>query len=97
MGSRPATRSEMPPDPAAAIRALRTCRAAMVDVCSRVKANGPVYHGASMVMAAIDAFAALLTGQRYYFSADGSTASDARREQLQDQAAREKGEKPWEP
>ena len=87
----------MPPDPAAAIRALRTCRAAMVDICGRVKPMGPVYHGASMVMAAIDAFATLLTGQRYYFSADGSTASESRREELQDRAAREAGDKPWDP
>ena len=38
----------------------------------------PVYHGASMVMAAMDGFATLLTGQRYHFSVDGSTAIGAR-------------------
>jgi hypothetical protein len=87
----------MPPDPAAVVQALRACRAVMVDVCGRVKPIGPIYHGASMVMAAIDGFAAVLTGQRHYFYAGGSTMSQGGREALEDQDAREKGEKPWEP
>ncbi len=86
----------MPPDPAATIRALKACRAAMVDVCGRVKPMGPIYHGASMVMAAIDGFATVLTGQRHYFHADGSTMSEARRKELEERDARERGEKQWE-
>ena len=73
-------RSEMPTDPAAAIRAMRVCRDAMIDVLRTVKPMGPAYHGASMVIAAIDAFAQLLTGRRYYFSADGSTPTKPRPE-----------------
>lgn len=73
-------RSEMPSDPAAAMRAMRFCREAMIDVLRTVKPMGPAYHGASMVIAAIDAFAQLLTGQRYYFSADGSKPEEPRRD-----------------
>lgn len=69
----------MPADPAAAVRALRFCREAMIDVLRTVKPMGPVYHGASMVIASIDAFAQLLTGERHYFSATGSKPDDARR------------------
>ena len=65
-------RSDMPADPAGAMRAMGVCRAAMIDVLRTVKPMGPAYHGASMVIAAIDAFAQLITGHRYYFSADGS-------------------------
>lgn len=70
-------RSDMPADPAGAMRAMGFCRAAMIDVLRTVKPMGPSYHGASMVIAAIDAFAQLITGQRYYFSADGSRPRDA--------------------
>lgn len=97
MPGRRTGRADLPRDPAAAIRALRVCRNAMVEVCREVKPMGPAYHGASMVMSAIDAFAAFLTGQRYYFSADGSTASDALRAEIEEQTARERGENPWEP
>ena len=76
----------MPPDPARVIRALRTCRETMIEVQGRVRATGPVYHGAAMVIVSIDAFATLLTGQRYYFSADGSVAASARREELRARA-----------
>ena len=62
------------------MRAMGFCRDAMIDVLRTVKPMGPAYHGASMVIAAIDAFAQLLTGQRYDYSADGSRPSDAGRE-----------------
>ena len=65
-------RSDMPVDPAGAMRAMGVCRAAMIDVLRTVKPMGPAYHGASMVIAAIDAFAQLITGHRNYISADGS-------------------------
>ena len=97
MGPRRSGRSEVPKDPAAAVRALRACRDAMIEVCRCVKPMGPVYHGASMVIAAIDALATLLTGQRYYFSAHGSTAGAARRQQTEEMQAQERGEKPWRP
>jgi hypothetical protein len=82
----------MPPDPAAVIRALRACRGVMLEVHGRVKPTGPVYHGASMVLAAIDSFATLLTGQRYYFSAEGTAAPEARRRHASEKAEWERGE-----
>lgn len=66
----------MPADPAGAMRAMGFCRVAMIDVLRTVKPMGPAYHGASMVIAAIDAFAQLITGHRYYFSADGSRPTE---------------------
>ena len=93
MGSRRTRRSDMPIDPAATMRALRVCRDAMIEVCRCVKPMGPVYHAASMVISAIDAMATLLTGERFYFSIGGSSASDGERQS--DRLARERGEKPW--
>ena len=86
-------RSEMPKDPAATVKAMRSCRDAMIEVCRCVRPTGPAYHAASMVISAIDAMATFLTGERYYFSATGSASTDARRDQ--DARARESGEKPW--
>ena len=57
--------------------------------------EGPVYHAASMVISAIDAMATLLTGERFYFSADGSVAGEERQRQIAEASARESGEKPW--
>jgi len=85
----------MPTDPAAAVRAMRLCRNAMLTVCKDVKPMGPAYHGASMVIAAIDAFAIFLTGERYYFTSGGSVMSEGQRKELEDQRARENGDKPW--
>ena len=48
-----------------------------------------------MVISAIDAMATLLTGERYYFSADGSVANEEGRRQAEEARARENGEKPW--
>ena len=95
MAPRRVSRSNMPRDPAAALRAMRVCRDAMIEVCRCVKPMGPVYHAALMIISAIDAMATLLTGERFYFSADGSTASDASREEKDERMARERGEKPW--
>ena len=72
-------RSDMPADPAGAMRAMGSCRAAMIDVLRTVKPMGPAYHGASMVIAAIDAFAQLITGHRYYFSDEGSRPAESGR------------------
>ena len=48
-----------------------------------------------MVISAIDAMATFLTGERYYFSADGSVANEPGRKQAEESRARESGEKPW--
>ena len=61
------TRSDWPPRPVGVLNALRICRDAMTDVHSKVKINGPVYHAASMVRAAVDAMAKQLTGDPQYF------------------------------
>ena len=81
MAGRRTRRSDMPNDPAAVIRAMRSCRGAMIEVLRCVKPMGPTYHAASMVISAIDAMATLLTGERYYFSADGSASSGASRQE----------------
>lgn len=85
------TRGDMPPDPAKVVRALRACRETMIEVQGRVRPTGPTYHGAAMVIAAVDGFATLLTGQRYYFSADGSVAAEARRVELRERTEWERG------
>lgn len=97
MGPRRTRRSDMPTDPATTVRALRACREAMIEVCRCVKPMGPVYHAASMVISAIDAMATLLTGERFYFSAEGSSAPEGARQLTEARMARERGEKPWRP
>ena len=52
---------------AEALKALRDCRRAMVTVLRTSKPMGPTYNGASAVMAAIDAFAEILTGNDQHF------------------------------
>ena len=94
MGPRRTGRSDMPSDPAGAVRALRLCRDAMIDVCKSVTPTGPVYHGASMVISAIDAFTTLLTGNRHYFWAGGSAPVQGPAAEARDQAVREDGETP---
>lgn len=86
----------MPTDPAGTVRALRACRKAMIEV-SCVKLMGPVYHAASKVISAIDAMATPLTGERFDFSAECSTASYAFRGEMKERMARERGEKLWRP
>ena len=65
-----------PPDLAAehaeALAALGDCRRAMITVLRTVKPVGPTYSGASMVLAAIDAFAEILTGNEQHFWTGGS-------------------------
>ena len=88
-------RTELPPDPAGVVRALRVCRSEMQKVCAKVKPMGRIFHGASIVITAIDSFALLLTGHPDYFHAEPSSASQGRREEMAEQAARERGDKPW--
>lgn len=78
------SRSDWPPKPDAVLNALRICRDAMTDVHSKVKINGPVYHAASMVNAAVDAMTTLLTGDPQYFCAQGSAMTDQQRDVLQE-------------
>ena len=87
------TRSNMPTDPAATVRALRVCRDAMIEVHKCVKPMGPAYHAAAMVISAIDGFATFFTGQRYYFSAHESSIGEELTHE--EKMAQESGEKLW--
>ena len=44
----------------------------MIDVVRQVRPTSPVYRGASMVIAAIDDLATMLTGERDFFAIGGS-------------------------
>lgn len=65
----------------------------MIGVLSKVRIGGPVYHGASMVVAAIDAMATLLTGDPQHFWARGSTMTDQERQAEAERGPIEKGNK----
>ena len=56
----------------AATAALRDCRGAMVAVLRTVRPMGVAYHGASMVIAAIDGLGTVLTGELEPFAIGGS-------------------------
>jgi hypothetical protein len=86
----------MPADPAAAVRALRRCRNAMLVIAARVRIGGEVYKRVSALIAAIDALADELTGERDYFFEPGGGATGGERKAMEEKAARERGEKPWE-
>lgn len=91
------SRSDWPPKPDAVLNALLICRDAMTDVHSKVKINGPVYHAASMVCAAIDAMATLVTGDPQYFWAQGSIMTDQQRKAAAENASGERGDQKWDP
>ena len=50
------------------LEALGTCRGAVTQEMATMKAAGPLYYSAAAVIAAIDALALMLTGQRDYFA-----------------------------
>jgi hypothetical protein len=52
----------------------------MIETSSSVRVGGPVYHAAAMVVAAIDAMAVLLSGQRHHFYAVGGGTTEAERQ-----------------
>lgn len=66
--SRLSGRSDALVDRAALLSALGTCRGAVIHEMTRMKPAGPLYYSASTVLAAIDALALMLTGQRDYFA-----------------------------
>jgi hypothetical protein len=55
-------------DRPALLMALGTCRGAVIHEMTRMKVAGPLYYSGSTVVAAIDALALMLTGERDYFS-----------------------------
>ena len=44
----------------------------MIEAMTQMQATGPLYYSASAVIAAIDALALMLTGQRSYFDLKGA-------------------------
>ena len=50
------------------LEALGKCRGAVTQEMATMKAAGPLYYSAATVIAAIDALALMLTGQRDYFA-----------------------------
>src|SRR5271169_5728047 len=93
--SRRSRRPEMPSDPAAAVRALRTCRDAMIHLSMQVRMGSRVYQHALSIIAAIDGLAAELTGERDYFHALGAGATKEQLQAMEENAARERGDLPW--
>jgi hypothetical protein len=87
----------MPSDPAAAVRALRTCRDAMIQLSMQVRIGSRVYQHALAIIAAIDGLAAEISGESGYFVEPGGGATEGQRKALDDKMARERGELPWKP
>ena len=52
----------------ALLEALGKCRGVVTQEMATMKAAGPLYYSAATVVAAIDALALMLTGQRDYFA-----------------------------
>jgi hypothetical protein len=69
----------------------------MVGVQAKVRFNGPVYHAANMVCAAVDAMATLLIGDPQHLWAQGSSMTDQQRQREVERAVRETEKKPWAP
>jgi hypothetical protein len=69
-------------DPGPLLGVMRTCRQAMIRASSTVKPMGATYHGLSMVVAAVDALATLMTGRREYFWTTGGCATVEERKQV---------------
>jgi hypothetical protein len=78
-------------NPGPLLSVMRTCRQAMITASSQVKPSGTIYHGLSMVVAAIDALASLLMGRNDYFWAKGGGVTEAERKQIADDAKLEAG------
>ena len=66
--NRRTTRSDAHIDRPELLSALGACRTAVIREMAKMKAGGPLYYSGSTVVAAIDALALMLTGERDYFS-----------------------------
>ena len=88
-------RPDMPKDPAAAVRALRTCRNEMLVIVTQVRIGGKIYEKAQRIIAAIDAMTGELTGDPEYFWGPGTGATEDQRAEAELKAARERGDRPW--
>jgi hypothetical protein len=66
--NRRTARSDSFVDRTALLASLGTCRGVVIHEMTRMKPAGPLYYSGSTVLAAIDALALMLTGQRDYFA-----------------------------
>jgi hypothetical protein len=73
-------RSDSLIDRIALLTALGTCRGAVIREMTRMKVGGPLYYSGSTVVAAIDALALMLTGERDYFALKGHSIGGPRPE-----------------
>jgi hypothetical protein len=88
-------RYETPQDPAAVLRALRTCREAMLGFSRHLRPFGAGYNAMESVIAAIDACATYLTGNRGYFVEPGHGSNESEVRAYREKMERERGERPW--
>jgi hypothetical protein len=65
-------------DRLALLRALGECRVAVIGQMTRMKVAGPLYYSGSTVVAATDALALMLTGERDYFALKGHSIGGAK-------------------
>jgi hypothetical protein len=59
-------------------RKIEISRSAVIHEMTRMKPVGPLYYSGSTVVAAIDAHALMLTGQRDYFALEAHSVGGAR-------------------
>jgi hypothetical protein len=72
------SRSDILVDRPKLLAALGECREAVIEAMAKMKVTGPLYYSASTVLAAIDALALMLTGQRAYFDLKGHGGSSSK-------------------
>ena len=78
--TRRTSRSDSLIDRVALLVALGTCRGAVIREMTRMKVGGPLYYSGSTVVAAIDALALMLTGERDYFALKGHSIGGPRQD-----------------
>ena len=73
---RRSSRSDRFVDRARLLASMGACRETITREMARMQVGGPLYYSASTVLAAIDGFALLLTGERDYFHLKGHGSGD---------------------
>ena len=78
--NRRTSRSDALVDRPALLAALGTCRGAVIREMTKMKPAGPLYYSGCTVVAAIDALALMLTGERDYFAIKAHSVGGAKTE-----------------
>lgn len=78
--SRLSGRSDALVDRPVLLAALGKCRGTIIHEMTRMKVAGSLYYSGSTVVAAIDALALMLTGQRDYFALKGHSIGGSKPE-----------------